>query len=60
MGNCCEFMESDVRDRHGQPQQGMTLAKNPSKKVHNPFKDKSKRPKSCMHSLPNLTPFRNR
>ena len=47
-------MESDVRDRHGQPQQGMTLAKNPSKKVHNPFKDKSKPTFWCIKSLTNI------
>lgn len=41
MGNCCDFIESDVRDRHGQPQQGMLMTR-PQKKVHNVFKDKSK------------------
>lgn len=41
MGNCCDFIESDVRDKHNQPQQGMVWVKN-NKKQHNIFKDRSK------------------
>lgn len=42
MGNCCDFLEQDVRDKiHGQ-QQG-TLVTKSSKRIHNVFRDKSKK-----------------
>lgn len=32
MGNCCDFIESDVRDKqNNQPQQGMVWVKNNKK-----------------------------
>lgn len=37
MGNCCDFIEHDVRDKNYSQQQGTIL----SKRVHNVFKDKS-------------------
>jgi hypothetical protein len=46
MGNCCDFIEHDVRDKiHGQ-QQGTILSKS-SKRIHNVFRDKSNVSISC-------------
>eukprot|EP00347_Sterkiella_histriomuscorum_P014667 403360007 len=54
MGNCCDFIESGVRDKHNQPQQGMVWVKN-NKKQHNIFKDRNEVPLRIIRNDSNMS-----